>query len=219
MSDKKSTVKKTFLERMDIFMTELLDGKKDPKDKPKPKKFEGELVEGIVKETGAKVAAEAFEVGKELFVTGDEGDFMPAPEGTHELEDGTKITVDAAGIITAVELARAPEEMKDDEKDDSPISRKEFKEVTEKLFEAISKVNKAKQEMSTQEKTEAEKEESAKLEALKLKLAEKKKKLTDKKDSDDDDEDVLGDDFGKKARPHINANLQRCDQEFEGFEW
>jgi multidrug resistance efflux pump len=33
---------------------------------------------------------------------------MPAPAGEHELVDGTKITLDDAGIITAVTVASEP---------------------------------------------------------------------------------------------------------------
>lgn len=221
MSEKKSDVKKTFLERMDKFITELMDKKKDPETDPKKLKLEGTLAEGVVKETGVKVAAEAFEKDKELFVTSEEGDFMLAPEGTYELEDGMIITVDVDGMI--VEVVKAdpkPEEMSDEEK--APITRKEFTEVTEKLFEAISKIGVKKEEMSAQEKADADKEkadsEAAKLEALKMKLAEKKKKLGAKDEKKDDDE-LLPENFGEKKRPFVNENVSRTEKEFADFDW
>ena len=44
-----------------------------------------------------------FAPGEQLHVVAEDGSFMPAPEGTHTTEEGMMITVDAAGVITAVE--------------------------------------------------------------------------------------------------------------------
>ena len=44
-----------------------------------------------------------FEVGTTLHVVQEDGTFVPAPEGEHLLEDGRKLYVDAAGVITAIE--------------------------------------------------------------------------------------------------------------------
>lgn len=44
-----------------------------------------------------------FEVGATLHVVQEDGTFVPAPEGEHLLEDGRKLYVDAAGVITAIE--------------------------------------------------------------------------------------------------------------------
>jgi len=65
-------------------------------------KFEtvAELVDG----TKVHVAGE-FEVGEQLHVVAEDGEFTPAPEGQHTTTDGMMITVDAAGVITAVESA------------------------------------------------------------------------------------------------------------------
>lgn len=51
-----------------------------------------------------RVEADAFEVGLPLFVVTEEG-LVPAPAGEHILEDGTRLVVDEAGVITAVETA------------------------------------------------------------------------------------------------------------------
>lgn len=59
---------------------------------------------------GTKVRVDGdFEVGKPLFVITDEGDVY-APEGKHETESGLVISVDADGVITAVEEKEAEEE-------------------------------------------------------------------------------------------------------------
>jgi len=65
-------------------------------------KFEAvaELVDG----TQVHVDGE-FEVGEQLHVVAEDGEFTPAPEGQHTTTDGMMITVDAAGVITAVESA------------------------------------------------------------------------------------------------------------------
>jgi hypothetical protein len=55
--------------------------------------------------------------GEQLHVVAEDGSFVPAPEGTHTTQEGVKITVDAAGVITAVEekAAEALEEEKVEE--------------------------------------------------------------------------------------------------------
>jgi len=50
-----------------------------------------------------------FEVGATLHIVQEDGSFVPAPEGEHMLEDGRKLYVDAAGVITAVEEEAAEE--------------------------------------------------------------------------------------------------------------
>lgn len=51
---------------------------------------------------GTEVYAEVFAVGEALFVITEEG-LIPAPEGQHETVDGFIVSVDAAGVITAIE--------------------------------------------------------------------------------------------------------------------
>jgi hypothetical protein len=46
--------------------------------------------------------ATSFEVGSEVNVVAEDGSKTLAPEGTHKLEDGTTIVVDANGLITEV---------------------------------------------------------------------------------------------------------------------
>ena len=61
------------------------------------------MAEAMLEDGVTRVEAEAFEPGKKIFVVSEAGDKGPAPEGIHTTEDGTKVTVDSEGTITAVE--------------------------------------------------------------------------------------------------------------------
>lgn len=51
-------------------------------------------------------------VGTAVFVMDEEGNAVTAPEGTHVLEDGTSLVVDASGIVTEIiEAEAAPEDV------------------------------------------------------------------------------------------------------------
>lgn len=68
---------------------------------------DAKLIDG---ETIIKVDAENFEVGLPLFVVTPDG-LIPAPTGEHTTQDGYKIVVDEAGIITSVEEVEVAEEV------------------------------------------------------------------------------------------------------------
>ena len=81
----------------------LLEGTVDskPEDKQEEKKVEM-AVEAMLLD-GTKIGTDtAFEPGASVYVIAEDGSTSPAPEGVHETED-MKITVDANGIISAVE--------------------------------------------------------------------------------------------------------------------
>lgn len=61
------------------------------------------MADAVLEDGVTKVEAEAFEPGMKIFVVSESGEKAPAPEGTHTTQDGTKVTVDATGTITAVE--------------------------------------------------------------------------------------------------------------------
>lgn len=72
-----------------------------------------------VLEGGAKVLISDMEIGGMVSVMAEDGTASPAPAGDHKLADGTTITVDESGIITAIsvpevmpEVPSAEEEMK-----------------------------------------------------------------------------------------------------------
>ena len=97
-------------------------------------KFEAvaELVDG----TKVHVDGE-FEVGEQLHVVAEDGEFTPAPEGQHTTTDGMMITVDAAGVITAVESAEEEtEEVSvevEAEKKEEEMAEEEMAEVEEEV--------------------------------------------------------------------------------------
>lgn len=104
------------------------------------------------------------EVGTALYILDENGEQMPAPEGEHTLEDARVITVDAAGVVTAIVDAEEPaeeeevdankdeeeekeEEMAAEENDTEDFS-KLIKEETSKILEAFNKQVKANQDLT-----------------------------------------------------------------------
>ena len=67
---------------------------------------------------GTIIRYESLEVGMPLLVIDEAGNELPAPDGEHELEDGTKVTVEA-GIITEV----ASKEEEAPEAEEAPIEQ------------------------------------------------------------------------------------------------
>jgi hypothetical protein len=61
-----------------------------------------------VLEGGAKVLVSELEPGGMVSLVDDQGATSPAPAGEHKLVDGTVITVNEAGTITAVMMPEAP---------------------------------------------------------------------------------------------------------------
>ena len=60
----------------------------------------GKLADGTEIHTPTEI-----EVGAMLHIIQEDGSMVPAPEGTHTLEDGRTVAVDAAGVITSIEEA------------------------------------------------------------------------------------------------------------------
>jgi len=91
---------------------------------------------------GTKVRVEGdFEVGKPLFVVTAEGDVY-APEGKHETEDGLIISVDANGVITAIDEKAAdevPAEAEAELEAETAISLSE--EVVNNVMNALNKIS------------------------------------------------------------------------------
>jgi predicted Rossmann fold nucleotide-binding protein DprA/Smf involved in DNA uptake len=111
--------------------------------------LEVKMVEATLKDGVTKVETEALESGSKVFVVSESGEKSPAPEGSHELQDGTKITVDAQGTITQVDKPEIKVESEED---------KDKKEV--KVEAAEEEEDKKEMEKSTSEmEKEEEKEE------------------------------------------------------------
>ena len=84
--------------------------------------FQAKLVDGTI------ITSEADEmaVGVMVSILSEDGETTPMPEGTYELEDGTKFTVDAEGMVA--EIAEGEEEVEAEDKDDE-----DYKEEKEKM--------------------------------------------------------------------------------------
>lgn len=82
------------------------------------------MVDAILKDGVTKVSAETLEPGSKIFVVAEDGTKAPAPEGIHELEDGTEVYVDAEGTITQVE---APEVEEGEETEAEDLNAKKVK--------------------------------------------------------------------------------------------
>jgi len=109
------------------------------------------MAEAVLEDGVTRVEAEAFEPGKKIFVVSETGEKAPAPEGTHTTEDGTKVTVDAEGTITAVEkpeseveieIEAAEEEMPKPAEDVAALIEEKMKDYMEKVMLAVEEVAK-----------------------------------------------------------------------------
>jgi len=90
-----------------------------------------------VLEGGAKVLISDLEIGGMVSVMAEDGTSAPAPAGDHKLADGTTITVDEAGIITAIVVPEvAPEAPSAEEDMKAKIAQLESQVAN---FEAIVK--------------------------------------------------------------------------------
>lgn len=65
---------------------------------------EATLVDGTIVRTEGELAP-----GEQLQVVAEDGTMLPAPEGTHETQEGKLVTVDAAGVIVSIEDKPAEE--------------------------------------------------------------------------------------------------------------
>ena len=97
--------------------------------------FEAKLVDGtiIVSE------AEEMAVGAVLSILSEDGEQTLLPEGTYELEDGTKFSVDAEGVVTEIaEVEEEEEEAPAEEEEEVVEASAEEKEAA--LFEEVGMV-------------------------------------------------------------------------------
>lgn len=120
--------------------------------------MEVKMVEAVLQDGVTKVVAESLEAGYDLKVVSESGEEAPAPEGTHTLQDGTKVTVDANGKITLVEkpepkieveVEAAADEVPAGEKpageptkSENEIVKEEMKKMIMQCMEAIEEVAK-----------------------------------------------------------------------------
>ena len=82
------------------------------------------MVDAVLKDGVTRVSAETLEAGSKIYVVAEDGTKAPAPEGIHELEDGTKVYVDAEGTITQVEKPEAEVEIEIEAADETSAQEK-----------------------------------------------------------------------------------------------
>ena len=145
-----------------------------------------ELAQAELKE-GTTIEADSFEEGQAVFIVTEDGEKIPMPEGTYELEDGRKVEVNDSSMIVSIgtgeeekaeeveqeakeemeekekeEMAEEPkeEELKEDEKEEMGDMDKLREELRQYVREVVMEAMQEKEEMSSEE-GEAAPEESA----------------------------------------------------------
>lgn len=102
------------------------------------------MVDAVLKDGVTKVSAESLEPGSKIYVVDSEGAKAPAPEGIHQLEDGTEVYVDAMGTITQVELPEMESEVEIEVKSaEVPEGEKSASEPTKSEDEVVKDEEKA----------------------------------------------------------------------------
>lgn len=142
-----------------------------------------ELAQAELKE-GTTIEADSFEEGQAVFIVTEDGEKIPMPEGTYELEDGRKVEVNDSSMIVSIgtgeeaeeaegeaeveqeakeEMSEetegeAPkeEELKEDEKEEMGDMDKLREELRQYVREVVMEAMQEKEEMSSEEKTEEE---------------------------------------------------------------
>ena len=104
--------------------------------------MEVKMAEYILKDGVTKLVCEdELRPGAEVKVISEAGETGPAPQGTHELQDGTVVTVDEASKVVSVEkpameieIEAAEEEIKDEVKDEVKEDKVEVEELRNVLM-------------------------------------------------------------------------------------
>jgi len=141
-----------------------------------------ELAQAELKE-GTTIEADSFEEGQAIFIVTEDGEKIPMPEGTYELEDGRKVEVNDSSMIVSIgsgeeEKAEeveqeAKEEMEDEAKEEMAEEPKEeeLKEDEKEAKAEMGDMDKLREELrqyvrevvmeAMQEKEEMSSEETA----------------------------------------------------------
>jgi hypothetical protein len=128
---------------------------------------EGKLADGTI----VKTPSDSFEVGSEVYVSGENGDAL-APAGEHTLEDGTVIVVGEDGKIAEIKT------MEDSE--DEELSQEDALEIIKSLNDRVSELETKLSAVEAEKETETQAHEVTKTElsAKSKELAALKKKAS-----------------------------------------
>lgn len=88
---------------------------------------------------GTVVEVEKLEIGFPVSIVAEDGSLKPAPEGEHILDNGTKIKVDANGVIAEIVAADAVP-VAAEEEEEKPINEIQRMELPEGVAEVISAI-------------------------------------------------------------------------------
>lgn len=86
---------------------------------------------------GTVVEVEKLEIGFPVSIVAEDGSLTPAPEGEHILDDGTKIKVDANGVIAEIVAADAVSVAAEKEEPINEVQRMDLPEDIAELITAI----------------------------------------------------------------------------------
>lgn len=105
-----------------------------------------EAAKEYVLESGVKVMIDKLEIGGQVSVVDEAGQLSPAPVGEHKLADGTKVTVDEAGVILAIELPAADvveEQMPEEVMPKAPVQEDMMKKKIEEMQKQLDEIKMA----------------------------------------------------------------------------
>jgi len=133
-----------------------------------------ELAQAELKE-GTTIEADSFEEGQAVFIVTEDGEKIPMPEGTYELEDGRKVEVNDSSMIIAIgtgeeaEEAEVEQEAKEEMSEEGEATEVEAKEdekeeelgdmdklreeLRQYVREVVMEAMQEKEEMSSEETT------------------------------------------------------------------
>jgi len=112
-----------------------------------------ELAQAELKE-GTTIEADSFEEGQAVFIITEDGEKIPMPEGTYELEDGRKVEVNDSSMIVAIGSGEEKaEEVEQEAKEE--MEEKEKEEMSEEATEVEAK-EEEKEEMGEMDKLREE---------------------------------------------------------------
>jgi len=118
-----------------------------------------ELAQAELKE-GTMIEADSFEEGQAVFIITEDGEKIPMPEGTYELEDGRKVEVNDSSMIVSIGSGEEAEEAEGE----AEVEQEAKEEMEEKEKEEMA------EEPKEEELKEDEKEEMGDMDKLREEL-------------------------------------------------
>lgn len=106
-----------------------------------------ELAQAELKE-GTTIEADSFEEGQAVFIVTEDGEKIPMPEGTYELEDGRKVEVNDSSMIVSIGTGEEKEEEAEGEAEVEQEAKEEMSEETEEpKEEELGDIDKLREEL------------------------------------------------------------------------